>query len=357
MSHSQWKELSTNPLRPMENKALQGEYPPASTYKIITAMAGLAEGVINENTTFYCPGFYRFGNRTYRCWKKAGHGRINVVDALEKSCDVFFYQVGQKLGVGRLAKYASSCGLGVMTDVELDHEASGLVPTAAWKKKKTGVSWQRGETLSIAIGQGYNLSTPLQMAVCTSAVANGGKLFKPQIIRRIEAADGEVIREPAPEPMGKMPVNEKTLDLVREGLRRVVNGNRGTARKIRLDGIEICGKTGTAQVFSRKQGEDNTKTPDQAHLKPHAWFVAYAPAEHPRIALSVIVEHGEHGSSAAAPIAGELIRAYLLPNEDGERLTAENATFNGDVIAGNPESTPEPDPSRGQNKAGKEKVN
>ncbi len=357
MSHSQWKELSTNPFRPMENKVLQAEYPPASTYKVITAIAGLAEGVINEDSTFYCPGHYRFGNRTYRCWRKAGHGQLNVVSALEQSCDVFFYQVGQKLGVDRLAHYARSFGLGAMTGIELDHEASGLVPTAAWKKKKTGVSWQRGETLSIAIGQSYNLVTPLQMAVVTSALANGGKLFKPQIIRRIEAAEGEVIREPAPEPMGTVPVDEKTLNLVQEGLRRVVNGARGTARKIRIDGIEICGKTGTAQVFSRKKNEDNTKTPEEAHLKPHAWFIAYAPAQNPRIALSVIVEHGEHGSSAAAPIAGDLIRAYLLPNETGESLTAENATFSGEVAAGSLATTPDQGQPGEQKKRAGEHVN
>ena len=263
MSHEQWNKLISNPRRPMENKVIQAEYPPASTYKIITALAGLADGVISPSTTFFCPGQYRFGNRVYRCWKKGGHGRLNVVEAMEQSCDVFFYQTGQKLGVDRLAWHARASGLGSPTGVELDHEASGLIPTAEWKKRRTGESWQRGETLSIAIGQGYNLATPLQMAVMISAVGNGGRLFKPQIIRRIEGADGSHVKVQEPEMLGTLPVDPATLALVQEGLWRVVNGARGTARKIRIEGIDICGKTGTAQVFSRKKNEDNTETPDE----------------------------------------------------------------------------------------------
>ena len=333
MTHDHWKTLISNTRRPMENKVIQAEYPPASTYKIVMAIAGLAEGVITTDTTFFCPGHYQLGNRVYRCWKKGGHGRINVVDALSESCDVFFYQVGQRLGVDRIAWYAKACGLGAPTGLELDHEASGLVPTAAWKKQRTGISWQRGETLSIAIGQGYNLATPLQMAVLTSAIANGGNRFKPQIVRRIESADGQVVQERTPEIVGKLPVEASTLDWVRKGLWLVVNGSRGTARKIRIKGIEISGKTGTAQVFSRKKNEDNRKTPVQAHLKPHAWFVAYAPSEHPKIALAVIVEHGEHGSSAAAPIAGELIRAYLAPEVPEGEATADSGAAAPPVAA------------------------
>jgi len=342
MSHDQWRALSSNPLRPMENKVIQAEYPPASTYKIVTAIAGLAEGVIGENTTFFCPGHYQFGNRVYRCWKKGGHGRISVVDALAESCDVFFYQVGQKLGVDRLAWYARALGLGAATGIELDHEASGLIPTAAWKKRRTGVSWQRAETLSIAIGQGYNLTTPLQMVVLISAVANGGIRFKPQIIRRIEAADGRIIEERGPKIEGRLPVSAQALELVRKGLWRVVNGSRGTARQIRLKGIEISGKTGTAQVFSRKKKEDNRKTPVQAHLKPHAWFVAYATSENPKIAVAVIVEHGEHGSSAAAPIAGELIKTYLAPDTEkqlkaGRSRRKTNRLAATSALTGNPQ--------------------
>ena len=188
MSHEQWEMLISNPFRPMENKATQGEYPPASTFKIITAIAGLEEGVIDKNFTIFCPGHYKYGNRIYRCWKKGGHGNVDLVKALAESCDVYFYQVGQKLTIDRLASYAISCGLGSPTGINLDHEAAGLIPTSAWKKRRTGISWQGGETLSVAIGQGYNLVTPLQMVVLTSAVANGGIRYKPLILKEIKTA-------------------------------------------------------------------------------------------------------------------------------------------------------------------------
>ena len=338
MSHDQWEALRTNPLRPMENKVIQAEYPPASTYKIVTALAGLSEGVINESSTVFCPGHYQFGNRVYRCWKKGGHGRVDVVAAMAESCDVFFYQVGQKLGVDRLAWYAKACGLGAHTGIELDHEAAGLIPTADWKKQRTGIPWQRGETLSIAIGQGYNLATPLQMAVLMAAVANGGTRLKPQIISRVETAEGRVVEDHRPQVTGKIPVTAKALELVRQGLFNAVNTRRGTAQKIRLKAVDISGKTGTAQVFSRKSNEDNRETPVQDHLKPHAWFVAYAPSENPEIAIAVIVEHGEHGSSAAAPIAGELIKTYLVGEDPGpEKAPLVSKAVNEVIHHMNPE--------------------
>lgn len=310
LSSRAWREMLNNPLRPMENKAIQAEYPPASTYKIVTAIAALEEGIIDENTTVYCPGHYRYGNRDYRCWKRTGHGKVNVVKALAESCDVFFYQVGQKVGVDRLAWYAGACGLGAKTGIDLDHEAQGLIPTSEWKKKRFGVSWQGGETLSVAIGQGYNLATPLQMAVLTSAVANGGTRLRPVILKRIETADGNVMFENKGEVLGRLPVKKRNLDIVRKGLFQAVNRRSGTAWRSRIESLEFCGKTGTAQVFSRK-GNTTRRGSAPEHLQPHAWFVAYAPAEDPRITISVIVEHGEHGSSMAAPIASHLIRYFL----------------------------------------------
>jgi penicillin-binding protein 2 len=305
MTHKQWRSLISNPFRPMENKALQGEYPPASTYKIVTAMAGLEEGAIDENTSFYCPGYYKYGGREYRCWKKGGHGKVEIVKAISESCDVFFYQVGLRLGVDKLARYAQGCGLGALTGIQLDHEAHGLVPTAAWKKRRTGVSWQKGETLSVAIGQGYNLATPLQMLMLISSIANGGIRLNPLILKNVKTPEGKIIFEPDFQAVGKLPVSRKTLSIVKKGLWEVVNGNRGTARGSRVKGIEISGKTGTAQVVSRNENDR------PLHLKSHAWFVAYAPSAAPQIAISVIVEHGEHGSSAAAPIAKGLIEIYL----------------------------------------------
>lgn len=313
LSHATWNALINNPERPMENKAVQGTYPPASTYKILTAMAALEEGVVDEHTSFLCTGSYRFGNRSYKCWRKEGHGTVDIYRAISHSCDVFFYQVGQRLGVDKLSFYARSSGLGSRTGIELDNEAAGIIPTAEWKKKRTGDAWQRGETLSIAIGQGFNLVTPLQMACFMSAVGNGGKRFKPQLVRKIVDQEGRLIQETRPELVGTLPVKTRNLNIVRHGLWQVVNGG-GTASAIRLKTVEISGKTGTAQVISRSRGDSEIAS-GPAHWKPHAWFVAYAPAEAPKIAVAVIVEHGEHGSSAAAPIARDIIKTYLGGNK------------------------------------------
>lgn len=319
MTRDVWSDLINNPFRPLENKAIQAEYPPASTYKIVTAIAGLEEGVIDSEMTHYCPGFYKYGNRVYRCWRRAGHGDVNVVQALKQSCDVYFYQVGEALGVDRLAWYAKAHGLGAATGIPIDGEASGLIPTAAWKRKRMGVAWQGGETLSIAIGQGFNLVTPLQMAMLTAAVGNGGTRYKPIIVKSMQAgANGErTVTEP--EVVGQLPVGDTTLALVRQGLRAVVNEFKGTAYASRLEDVDFSGKTGTAQVVGRKpetEGGGAADDEDNIFFKDHAWFVAYAPSEHPRIAVAVIVEHGEHGSSAAAPVAREVIRKYLNLPED-----------------------------------------
>jgi penicillin-binding protein 2 len=314
MSHEQWDLLISNPFRPMENKAIQGEYPPGSTYKIITAIAGLVEGVIDENTEVFCPGHYRFGNRVYRCWKKGGHGRVKIIKAIAESCDVYFYQVGDLLGVDRLAWYAKAAGLGSSTGIRLDKEAEGLIPTAAWKKKRTGVVWQKGETLSVAIGQGFNLATPLQIASMIAAIANGGTRYKPIILDSIKTADGRLVYQNEPQVMGKIPLTERALKLVRKGLWEVVNSDRGTARGSRLADIYFSGKTGTSQVISRKKDDTRPENERPIHLRPHAWFVAYAPSDAPQIAIAVLIEHGEHGSGAAAPIAREMIKTYLRKN-------------------------------------------
>jgi len=315
MSHKQWRSLISNPLGPMANKAIQGEYPPASTFKIITAIAGLEEGIIDEKTTMHCPGHYKYGNRVYRCWRHGGHGSVNIVKALAESCDVFFYQVGQKLGVDRLAFYAKACGLGLATGINLDDEAGGLIPTAAWKKRRTGIAWQGGETLSVAIGQSYDLATPLQMLVLTSALANGGTIYKPLILKSVKTADGKIVIQNKREVIGKLPAGKETLAIVKKGLWEVVNRPKGTGRIAHIKGIDISGKTGTAQVVGRKNDHDQFEKNVPERFKAHAWFVAYAPSVDPQIAVAVLVEHGEHGSSAAAPIAREIIRTYLEKDE------------------------------------------
>ena len=320
ISRKNWDTLLSDPRRPLENKAVQGEYPPASTYKIITALAGLEEGIINAHTTFFCPGHLRFGDRVFRCWHRSGHGTVNVRTALAVSCDVFFYQVGIRLGVDRLGHYARAFGLGSPTGIELPHEAQGLVPTSAWKKKKTGQPWHKGENLSIAIGQGYNLTTPLQMAMVVAAIANNGIICRPTLVEKIVSPEGNIVKSFRPEVISSLPVNPAHLRTVQKGLWEVVNSARGTARIAKTEGIEIWGKTGTAQVISRKKGDLSRKKIFARHHKPHAWFAGFGKYEGRHIAAAVIVEHGEHGSGAAAPIVRDFIRAYFsdpLPSTPG----------------------------------------
>lgn len=312
-----WESLVSHPFRPLENKAIQGEYPPGSTFKIITALAGLEEKAIDESTVFDCAGSLPFAGRDYRCWKKEGHGRVDVRRALSESCDVFFYRTGQRLGVDRLAWYAKACGLGARAGIGLDQEARGLIPSSAWKKKRFGVPWQEGETLSVSIGQGYNLATPLQMALLTAAVGNGGIRYRPLILQRVETVEGDVVFQASPQEVGRLPISARNLKIVQEGIWSAVNGERGTARRVHLSDIEIAGKTGTSQVVGRKDGGDDYTPP---HLRPHAWFVCYAPVAAPRLAVAVVVENGEHGSSAAGPIAREIVKAYLRKAPDAQRL-------------------------------------
>ncbi|MFH2059751.1 MAG: penicillin-binding protein 2 [Pseudomonadota bacterium] len=311
ISTKKWEALMSDPGKPMTNKAIQAEYPPASTYKILTTIAGLEEKHIDIQSSAFCPGFLKYGNRIYRCWNKQGHGEVNVIEALAQSCDVFYYQTGDKIGVDTLAQYAFGSGLGKKTGIMLGNERKGLIPTSAWKKERFKEAWQGGETLSIAIGQGYNLVTPLQMAVFMAAVGNGGILYRPRIITTIEDYDAKIIRKIEPEIMGGLPASKETLDIVKKGLLKVVQGERGTARSIRLKNVEIVGKTGTAQVFSVKKGEIIDNENLEYALRDHAWFICFAPAKNPVIAIAVIIEHGEHGSVAAAPVAGALIKQYI----------------------------------------------
>jgi penicillin-binding protein 2 len=280
---------------------------------MLTALAGLEERVITPQEVIFCPGYYRFGNRTYRCWRRGGHGAVSLEKAIAESCDVYFYQVGERLGIDRLAWYAKAAGLGARTRIQLDHESQGLVPSAEWKRRRTGIPWQPGETLSVAIGQGFNLVTPLQMAMLTAAVANGGVRYRPMVVGKITNAQGQVTQTPQPEVVGRLPVSAANLALVQKGLWSVVQGEHGTARIARISGIDVSGKTGTAQVVSLEKVESDPEGKGLREYMDHAWFVAYAPSEAPRIAIAVIVEHGEHGSSAAAPVARELAKTYLTP--------------------------------------------
>jgi penicillin-binding protein 2 len=311
ISTKKWQALLNDIKRPLVPKTIQGQYPPGSTYKIVTALAGLAKRVITPNTVFYCSGSMYFGNRRYGCWKEGGHGAISLHRALAESCDVYFYQVGLKVGVDGLAEYANSLGLGARTGIELDYEKSGLIPTAAWKKLAKGERWQEGETLSIAIGQGFNLVTPLQVCQMTSALANGGYLYKPFLVEKIIDPEGEVIREEKPSVALELVGMDNYLALIREGLIGAVNDRHGTGSAARLKDITVAGKTGTAQVITLEKFKAVNEE-DVAYLhRDHAWFTSFAPAEKPEIAVTVLVEHGGHGGSAAAPMAKKVMERYF----------------------------------------------
>jgi penicillin-binding protein 2 len=306
-----WQKLVDNPLHPLINKTVQGQYPPGSTYKIVTALAGLAEKAITPDTVLYCTGSLRFGNRRYRCWKRSGHGAVNLKRALAQSCDVYFYQVGQKLGVDTLAKYAASLGLGRKTGIGVGHEKAGLIPTSAWKDRKYGIPWQEGETLSVAIGQGFDLATPLQICRMTATLANGGILYRPQFVEAIKNPDGKTLEQLAPVVEGKTLGNRSMLALIRRGLVAAVNEPHGTGSEARMKKVTVGGKTGTAQVIHLERF--NTKPGEELPYKyrDHAWFTCFAPAEDPKIAVTVLVEHGRHGGSAAAPIAKQVLERYF----------------------------------------------
>jgi penicillin-binding protein 2 len=308
ISPENWKSIVENPARPLQNRAIQGQYPPGSVHKILTTIAALEEKVINPETTFQCTGIFPFGNRDYHCWKKEGHGRMNLRQAIIESCDIYFYQVGLRLGVDRLAKYAAEFGLGKTTGIVLANEKPGLIPSSSWKMKRYGIPWQLGETLSTAIGQGYNLTTPLQIAAMVSAVANGGILYRPRIVRVIQAAHGEMVREFPAEISRTIHVSEETLAFVREALWAAVNAPNGTGWRARVPGLDVAGKTGTAQVVQRREGRQFPSAPD---LEDHAWFACFAPARNPQVTVVVLVEHGGGGGSTAAPIARKVVEKFF----------------------------------------------
>lgn len=318
ISTKNWKALLDNPKHPLINKTVQASYPPGSTYKMATALAGLAKGVIDEDTVIYCPGHYRFGNRTYRCWKHSGHGPVSLNKAIAQSCDVYFYQVGQRVGVDALAEYAKKLGLGEKTGVDMEFEKSGLTPTKKWKQKYRKAKWQDGETLSVAIGQGFNLVTPLQMCLMTATIANGGKVYRPKIVEEVVSPEGAVIERFAPELVSQIDGMDRYFQLIRKGMEEVVQGKRGTARKVRIEGVRIAGKTGTAQVVRVAQYRGLREEDIPYKYRDHAWFTCFAPADNPEIAVTVLVEHGLHGGSGAGPIARAVLKEYF-----GDRLNQE----------------------------------
>lgn len=310
LTTKEWRDLQANPLNPLQNRAISGQYPPGSIFKIVTALAALKAGVATPNTSVVCEGSVKLGSHTFRCWKRGGHGTTNLHKALKESCDVWFYKVAQDVGIDRIAAMARELGLGSALGLPMDMEKDGLIPDRAWKKKRYGTSWYRGETLNAAIGQGYILTTPLQLATMTAAVANGGTVFRPHIIKRIEDRINDTVQNTEPEILHKASLPAPYLAAVRKGLEAVVNEPGGTAWASRLEQLPFAGKTGTAQVVKlRDQIKNENLIPYR--FRDHALFAAYAPATNPKIAVAVVVEHGSHGSSAAAPIAKAIIAHYF----------------------------------------------
>ncbi|HCK68791.1 MAG TPA: penicillin-binding protein 2, partial [Nitrospina sp.] len=312
ISTRNWRDLVTDEWHPLQNRSIHGQYPPGSTYKIVTAIAGLGEGVIKPDTSIFCPGHFELGRGRYRCWKKSGHGFMNLHDALVQSCDVYFYTIGHRLGIDTIAKYAKRFGLGRSTRLGLSREKKGLVPTTQWKLLNKKEPWLLGETISASIGQGFNLVTPIQQVIMMAAVANRGILLKPYLVKRIEGPEGQLRQEFFPEIIGQIGVDPDHLEQVRMALRDVVNGARGTGKKSRLKNIIVSGKTGTAQVVRMKSDEELEKGEAiPVKYRDHAWFVAFAPYEKPVLAVAIIVEHGGHGGATAGPIAGKIFKKYF----------------------------------------------
>ena len=310
LGHETWREWTSNPKAPLVNKAIAGQYPPGSTFKLLVALAALEAGVVGPDHEVVCPGFMQLGRSRFHCWRPYGHGRLKLVDAIAQSCDVYFYDLARKLGVDAIADMARRFGLGQRLDIDLPGERPGLVPDRAWKLATRGVPWQKGETLVVGIGQGFMQATPLQLAVMTARLANGSQAIRPWLVRPPGAAEGAA----AVAPLG---VSEWALGLVKEGMYRVINGERGTAREARLPnpGIAMAGKTGTSQVRRISRSERQTgvrKNEDKPwEERDHALFVAFAPYRNPRYAIAVVVEHGGSGSKAAAPIARDIMAKAL----------------------------------------------
>ena len=293
-----WNSILANDLSPLTNRSVQGLYSPGSTFKMIVAIAALKHGIINLNTTHNCEGKIEFGDRIYHCWKTNGHGKMEIINAIKQSCDVFFYEISKKVGIDKIAEVALDFGLGQSYEISMPNQKIGIVPSKKWKKNKIGEKWYPGETLISAIGQGFVLTNPLQLAVMTSIIASDGKMIKPTILKTNISnfkTDSKYSKE---------------IKIIKEAMFKVVNENQGTAFKSRLEDVKYAGKTGTSQVkritLSERESEEFRKKEKEWKDRDHALFVGYMPYDKPKFSISVIIEHGGSGASAAAPLAKQM---------------------------------------------------
>ena len=298
-----WNNLKNNSRAPLLNRSMSGVYPPGSTIKMAVALAALESGIINYDTKFYCNGSKELGSSTFHCWAKDGHGKLNLIEAIEQSCDVYFYELGLKIGIDKIAIMMKKLGLGQYYDIEIDNKSKGVVPNKEWKLKRDGLQWSLGETLNASIGQGYLLTTPLQLVTMISRIANGKFSVTPTLMLNKNNSRFKPLK-----------INPQHLNFIMKSMERVVNGNNGTARNYQIGSkeIEMAGKTGTVQVVRISEAEREKgliKNEDRPWKKrDHALFVGYAPVLKPKYAISIVVEHGGSGSSVAAPIARDVFK-------------------------------------------------
>lgn len=354
LSSKDWRDLVGDARAPLINKAIGGQYAPGSTYKMVVLMAALERGVISPEETVFCPGHMTLGDSRFHCWKRWGHGKMKALEAIQQSCDVYFYEVAKRTGIDRIAEMSRRFGLGHETGLDLPGERPGLIPTRDWKRKVLDGPWHQGETLIAGIGQGYVLTTPLQLAVMTARIANGGRMVSPRLTRRVVGDPKlESAQAAAAEPVETLGLSSQHLAIAREGMNMVVNSARGTARRAAIEekGFEMAGKTGTAQVRRITKAEREKGVLKNEDLewrqRDHALFVAFAPVESPRYAISVVVEHGGGGSTVAAPIARDILitaqrrnsaRPGLLPAA-GPKVS-ETAPTGGDTGSNSGDAAP-----------------
>jgi penicillin-binding protein 2 len=305
-----WTALNSDPLRPLNDRAIQGRYSPGSTFKMAVAVAALEEGLITPDFRVHCSGAGMFHGRAFRCWRAGGHGTVDLRTALEHSCNVYFYTLGNMVGVDRIHKWATQLGLGVPSGIDLPNEVTGLIPSVAWKRQATGEPWYPGETISVAIGQGQVSVTPISLAVMMASLANGGARVTPHLLKAVDNGTGWKTVD-APQPDRSRTFSPTTGEAIRDGLWRVVNG-AGTGRRAAVAGHDVVGKTGTAQVISL-DGRTSAAGRTTRDLRDHGWFVFFAPRDNPQIAGVVFAEHGESGS--ALPIARHALETFFAKRE------------------------------------------
>ena len=311
LSSEEWQLLQTNPFKPLLDKVTGGAYPPASTFKLIVAVAALEEGVVTPERTFHCPGYFTLGNGRWRCWKHSGHGSVNLRSALQQSCDVYFFSVGNMLGIDKIYKWMKEFGFGEKTGLDMNMEHAGIAPSIDWKLKTKGYPWQTGDTINLAIGQGYCLTTPIQILNAYAAFGNGGYLFQPQILAKVVNPETKILEATKPHLVRKINMKPETMNIIRAGLTDVVMSPMGTGRQARVEGHTVAGKSGTAQNAALKYTKGISLDNVAFQVLDHAIFVAFSPAEDPEIAAVVISEYeGAGGGARAAPVVGRILQSY-----------------------------------------------